>query len=124
MKLADWFPSAAYLRQGDAVAALGVCIVVLSVSLRLGRRTVDALLDSAPPGVEPKIAEIAASVPGVRDCHHVRARYSGPDLFIDLHVLVEGEQSLTRAHELTEEIEQKIQSAFPGADVPVHAEPV
>ena len=115
VKLAEWFPPMGYLRQGDAVAALGVCIVVLSVSLRLGRKTVDALLDSAPPGMELKIAEIAANVPGARDCHHVRARYSGADLFIDLHVLVEGEQSLTRAHELTEIIEKKIQSVFPGA---------
>ena len=107
----------------DAVAALGVSVLVVWASVRLGRRTVDALLDSAPKGMEQKIGEIVAAVPGVRDCHHLRIRWSGPVLFIDLHVLVDGQQSLADAHALTEQIEVAIQEIAPTADITVHPEP-
>ncbi len=107
----------------DAVAALGVSAVVVWVSVQLGRRTIDALLDSAPEGMEERIAAIVAAVPGVRDCHHLRIRYSGPVLFIDLHVLIDGRQTLAEAHDLTEIIEAAIQKIAPRADITVHPEP-
>jgi cation diffusion facilitator family transporter len=109
---------------GDAVAALGVSAVVVWVSVRLGRRTVDALLDTAPEGMEQRIAAAVSQVDGVRDCHQVRLRYSGAVLFIDLHVLVDGGQTLAEAHRLTETIEAAIQEIAPQADVTVHPEPV
>lgn len=108
---------------GDAVAALGVSAVVVWVSIQLGRRTVDALLDTAPAGMEQQIAAAVSAVHGVHDCHQVRLRYSGPVLFIDLHVLVDGKQSLAEAHQLTETIESVIQQIAPQADVTVHPEP-
>jgi len=108
---------------GDAIAALGVSAVVVWVSVQLGRRTVDALLDKAPEGMEERIAGAVAAVPGVRDCHQVRVRYSGPVLFIDLHVLVDGGQTLAEAHRLTETIEEVIREIAPQADVTVHPEP-
>lgn len=117
------FPSLEWLRQADAVAALGVSVIVMWISWELGRRTVDALIDSAPPGMEQRVVAAVEAVPGVHDCHNVRVRYSGPLLFIDLHVLVDGKQSLFEAHALTEVIEEVIQQIVPGADVTVHPEP-
>jgi cation diffusion facilitator family transporter len=108
---------------GDAVSALGVSALVVWVSVRLGRRTVDALLDTAPAGLEERIAAAVSAVAGVHNCHQVRLRYSGPQLFIDLHVLVDGGQTLAEAHTLTETIEAVIQEFAPEADVTVHPEP-
>lgn len=108
---------------GDAVAALGVSALVVWVSVQLGRRTVDALLDTAPAGMEERIAAAVSAVDGVRNCHQVRVRYSGPVMFIDLHVLVDGGQTLAEAHSLTETIEGVIQQIAPQADVTVHPEP-
>ncbi len=108
---------------GDAFAALGVSAVVVWVSFQLGRRTVDALLDTAPAGMEQRVAAVVEAIPGVRDCHNIRIRESGPMMFIDLHVLVDGAQSLTEAHDLTELIESAIHRIAPGADVTVHPEP-
>jgi cation diffusion facilitator family transporter len=108
---------------GDAVAALGVSVVVVWVSVQLLRRTIDALLDSAPAGMEDHIAKAASAVDGVRDCHQVRVRYSGPMLYIDLHVLVDGNQTLAQAHALTEAIEAAIHNIAPQSDVTVHPEP-
>ena len=123
VKAAEWWPSLGFLRSGDAVAALGVSAVVMWVSVQLGKRTVDALLDTAPLGMEERIAAAVESVPGVRNCHQVRIRYSGPVLFVDLHVLVDGALTLSQAHGLTETIEAAIQGVAPGADVTVHPEP-
>ena len=123
VKLADWFPGLQWMRAGDAVAALGVSMIVVWVSVQLGRRTVDALLDAAPPGLERRIAEAVEAVPGVRGCHNIRLRPSGPVLFVDLHVLADGRWSLEQAHELTETIEAAIHGVAPGADITVHEEP-
>jgi cation diffusion facilitator family transporter len=109
--------------QADAVAALGVSMLVVWVSVQLGRRTVDALMDRAPEGMEERIVSVVEAVPGVRDCHNLRMRYSGPLLFIDLHVLVDGAQTLSEAHALTEIVERAIQDVAPQADVTVHPEP-
>jgi len=123
VKTGQWYSPLAFLRQGDAVAALGVSMLVVWISWQLGRRTVDGLLDSAPAGMEDRIAAAVSAIPGVMNCHNIRVRYSGPKLFIDLHVLVDGQQTLDEAHRLTETIEGAIQQIVPAADVTVHPEP-
>ena len=123
VKLGEWAPWLGWLRAADAVAALGVSVLVIWVCWQLGRRTVDALVDSAPAGMEERILAAVSVVPGVVDCHNIRVRYSGPVLFIDLHVLVDGRQTLFQAHALTETIEGVIQQIVPHADVTVHPEP-
>ena len=123
VKAGQWFPTLSGLRNGDAVAALGVSVVVVWISWQLGRRTIDALLDSAPAGMEDRIAAAVSAVPGVMNCHNIRVRYSGPVMFIDLHVLVDGQQTLFEAHRLTETIEGVIQQIVPAADITVHPEP-
>ena len=123
VRVGDLFPALSSLREGDAVAALGVSAVVVWISVQLGKRTIDALLDKAPAGLEQRIAAAVEAVPGVRNCHQVRVRYSGPVLFVDLHVLVDGGQTLTQAHDLTEYIEHAIHQFCPGADITVHPEP-
>ena len=123
VKLSEWVPSLTFLRQGDSVAALMVGLIVVYVSVRLGIRTVQALLDVAPSGIEKKIISAVEVLPGVTDCHNVRLRYSGSQFFVDIHVLVDGNQTLKEAHSLTEEIERVIQKLIPNADVTVHPEP-
>lgn len=123
VKLSDLYPSFAILRSADALAALIVAGIVFFVSGELGLRTVQALLDAAPRGLEERIKITAETVPGILDCHNVRARYSGAQLFVDAHVLIDGRQSLDQAHTLTDEVETAIQRILPGADVTVHAEP-
>ena len=116
-------PALGFLDEADAIAALAVVLIVIWVCLRLGMRTVQALIDAAPDGMREKIVAAVESMPGVIDCHHVRLRYSGPRLFADIHVLVDGDQTLREAHDLTDAVEDEIRSIFPDADVIVHPEP-
>jgi cation diffusion facilitator family transporter len=123
VKMSGWIPGLAFLHQADSLAAILVGLIVVYISVKLGIRTVQALLDVAPSGIEKKIISVVKVLPGVTDCHKVRVRYSGPQLFVDIHVLVDGNQTLKDAHNLTEEIENTIQNLMPNADVTVHPEP-
>jgi divalent metal cation (Fe/Co/Zn/Cd) transporter len=100
-----------------------VGLIVVYVCVKLGIRTIQALLDVAPSGIEDQIISAVEGLSGVTDCHQVRLRYSGPQLFVDIHILVDGDQTLKEAHDLTEEIECLIQQLLPNADVTIHPEP-
>jgi cation diffusion facilitator family transporter len=123
VKVSGWIPGLAFLHQADSAAAILVGLIVVYISVKLGVSTVQALLDVAPSGIEGKIISAVEVLPGVTGCHNVRVRYSGPQLFVDIHVLVDGNQTLKEAHNLTEEIERTIQNLVPNADVTVHPEP-
>jgi len=122
--IAKMVPSLAFLDKADSIAALGVAVIVIYVSAQLGIRTITGLLDVAPRGSVDKIKAGVEALPGVANCHNVRVRTSGPHLFVDIHVLVDGNQTLFQAHALTETIEKKIKEMLPAADVTVHPEPM
>ncbi|HIQ04399.1 MAG TPA: cation-efflux pump, partial [Anaerolineae bacterium] len=107
----------------DAIAALIVAVIVIWVSVRLGRRTVEALLDQAPAGLSDRIAAIASAVPGVASSRQVRVRRSGPTLFVDLTIVPKRAASLEQAHELASAVERRLQTEIPRLDVIVHVEP-
>jgi cation diffusion facilitator family transporter len=123
VKLAQAVPSLSFLLKADAVAALLVAVIVVVVSLKLGLRTLNALLDTAPDGMTEKVKAAVEAVEGVQDCHAIRLRHSGPHCFVDLHVLLDGAQTLEAAHQVTERIEQVVQGIMSDADVTVHPEP-
>lgn len=123
VKLSEWLPGYEFLHYADAVAAIMVGLIVIHISVELCVRAVSALLDTAPPGLEDKITKAVELLRGVRDCHNVRVRFSGAQYFVDLHVLMDGDQKLRDAHSLTEEIERVIQGLVPDSDITVHPEP-
>ena len=123
VKFSGWVPGLAFLHQADSIAAILVGLIVVYISVTLGIRTVQALLDVAPSGIEREIVSAVEVLQGVTDCHNVRVRYSGPQPFVDIHVLLDGNQTLKEAHNLTEEIEGTIRKLLPNADVTVHPEP-
>jgi cation diffusion facilitator family transporter len=112
-----------WLVKADAIAALGVAAITVLVSLRLGRKSVEDLLDAAPPGLVEATAR-AARIPGVADVRHVRLRRSGAEVFADLTVEVARGSSFERAHDLADAVEQAVRAQLGRADVVVHVEPV
>jgi divalent metal cation (Fe/Co/Zn/Cd) transporter len=94
------------------------------VSLRLGKKAVDVLLDRAPEGMTRQIEEAALSVPDVVDCPRVRIREGGNTIFVDLTVAVGRNLPLERGHEVADAVEDRIRARVPDADVLVHIEPV
>jgi cation diffusion facilitator family transporter len=111
------------LQRADAVAALGVAVIVFFVSYRLGRRTIDVLVDRAPDGLPQRLREAAATVEGVLDVSRVRARLSGPAYFVDMTVDVDRNLSFERTHEIASAVESRLQEIAPGTDVIIHTDP-
>src|SRR6202790_1519625 len=106
----------------EALAGLGVAAVILWVGSQLGKRTVDALLDVAPEGLQQEIARAVARMDGVLDVDRVRVRRAGNRHFVDATVSVARTASLEQVHALSDAIEKRIGEIVP-SDVMVHAEP-
>jgi len=107
----------------DPLAALGVALLVLRASWKLGKRTVDVLLDRAPEGLDQKIKEMIQSIPQVSFVSRLRLRRAGSHYFLDMNVMLEKDSSLEKAHQITIQIEEKVALLLPNSDVIVHTEP-
>lgn len=118
------WPALAALKHADALAALAVAVIAASVTLRLGMRSLRALADTAPPGMERTIKDAVETIPGVVDCHSIRVRTAGPRVFIDAHMTVDGDKSLAEVHSMADQAEQAVTRAIPNADITIHAEPL
>jgi len=112
-----------FFNRADAVAALGVAIIVFFVSYRLGKRTIDVLLDSAPSGLKEQILAATGEIEGVLKPGKVRLRRSGPRIFVDMTIEVDRNLSFERTHAIAEGVEARIQALVPGADVVIHTDP-
>lgn len=111
-----------WLAYADALAALAVSAVILWVGSRLGRRTLDALLDAAPVALQEEIARAVGRVDGVLEVARVRVRRAGNRHFVDATVTVPRSASIEQVHALSDAIERRVGEIVP-ADVMVHAEP-
>ena len=67
----------AFATEVKFVAAIIVAFIVIQVSAKLGMRTINALLDSAPAGAQQKIIAAVEGLPRILDCHSVRIRSAG-----------------------------------------------
>jgi cation diffusion facilitator family transporter len=122
--LARAVPQLSFLEHGDSMAALAVAAIVAWVSLKLGWRSLQALLDASPGGGERDAIERGvAALDGVVDAHDIRIRGAGGTWFVDMHVTVDGDLTVRRSHALTERIEDLVRRILPGSDVTVHVEP-
>ena len=110
----------------DAVIALCVAVDILFTGVRLLRHSLLGLLDRALEHTEQEfIKEILSryASQGLR-YHALRTRQAGARSFISFHVLVPGEWTVQRGHDLVERVERDIRAALPGATVFTHLEPI
>ncbi len=115
--------NASFFVRADAMAALGVAIIVIYVSLQLGGRTIDALIDRAPKGMAERISSAVAGVRSVRGVTRTRVRAVGNQVFVDMSVSVPRQLSFEESHEVTQQVQAAVRSISPRADVVVHAVP-
>ena len=111
-----------WLVYADALAGLAVAGVILWVGSRLGKRTLDALLDAVPEGLQEQIGDAIAEMDGVLAVERVRLRRAGNRYFVDATVSVPRTASLEQVHAWSDAIENRVDQIVP-SDVVVHAEP-
>lgn len=116
--------NAAGFHHGDSLAAIGVAVLVLGVSFRLLRRTVEALTDSTPLEIEKKVRAVVPTVEGIHSFRSLRTRMSGSKVFVDMFVDIKRTIPFEQAHLVTEELEGRIAAVVPNADILIHMEPM
>ncbi len=112
-----------WLRDSDPIAAVVVAGVVVSVSWRLARRTIDALLDAAPPGVRSQIYDAVSHLDGVLEVDRVRIRRAGNRYFADLAVGLARTVTFQRSGQLATAVTESVRRILPDADVTVQPLP-
>ena len=111
-----------WLRYADPLAALVVAAVVIWVGARLGKRTLDALLDAAPAGLQERVASAVEELEGVLSTERVRVRRAGNRHFVDVTISVPRSASFEQVHAISDAVERRVGEIVP-ADVMVHMEP-
>lgn len=107
----------------DSIAALGVAVIVLVVSYKLGKRSLDVLLDKAPLETINKIELILGTFSEIKHFHNLKVRTAGADTFVKVVLTVDEQFSLIQAHEICDKVEKEICSVIDRCEVFVHAEP-
>jgi cation diffusion facilitator family transporter len=114
----------AFFESADAIAALVVAAIVIYVSVRLGRRAVDALLDRAPKGLAERLSRSVGGIDGIQRVSRMRVRDIGNRIFVDVTVDVPRYFSFEESHQLVQKAEDVVRGICPNADVVIHADPI
>jgi len=109
------------LKKADPIAALIVACIVVYVSWRLARQTIDALLDAAPAGVRNRIIQELYRMNGVLEVDQVRIRKAGSRYFADVSVAMSRNVTFQKSEQVSNEVAARIRAVLPDADVVVNA---
>lgn len=108
----------------DPIFALLIAGVLLRGAWRILISSSDILMDKELPEKDRRrIEEIVTAHPHVESIHDLRTRSTGERIFIEFHVELDGQMTLNRAHDITEELENALYAAFPKSEILMHQEP-
>ncbi len=109
----------------DHIGALIVSIFILKVSWNITLPCLSELSDTgAPKKYYEKIKSIAMDIKGVQAVHAIRTRKFGSGLHIDLHIMVDGEMTVQKGHDISEIVKYTLLEKIPEIlDVVIHLEP-
>ena len=123
--LALWASAKFGIGQIDSVVALGAAVLLAVGAVRIGKGAWDALMDRrAEPEMIEGIGKVAAAWPGVHGYHDLKTRTAGSKVFVNLHIELDGQQTLHEAHAIGAALRRAIIHAYPQADVIIHKDPV
>ncbi|MCI9874819.1 cation diffusion facilitator family transporter [Pseudomonas atacamensis] len=110
--------------QLDAWFGLGIAVYIFWSAIQIARESFSVLMDEElPTDVSQHMLELACSVPGVLGAHDLRTRISGNHWFVQLHLELPGELTLSVAHGISDQAAAAIHKEYPKAEVLVHADP-
>lgn len=107
----------------DSVAALVVAIIVVYVSYTLGKKAINALLDTVPLQTYAKIETALKGIKEISDFHDVKIRNSGADTFVEVNIHVPPSLNIQEAHNLSHNVEKEILKIVDRCNVHIHIEP-
>jgi cation diffusion facilitator family transporter len=106
----------------EPMAAMIISAFILWAALRFGKDAIFSLMDISPqPAMRKAIEETMVGTPAVLGVHAVKVRRSGPFVFVEAHVEVDGTKSVREAHTIAEGVEERVKSRFKEVDaVTIH----
>ena len=109
----------------DPLVALGVAVVIMKAAYDLTKRSLSDLADhSIPEKDEKRIKEIICEHSSIyAGFHNLKTRRSGPEIFIEFHLVVPGDISVDQSHDLTDHLEADLNTEYPRATITIHVEP-
>lgn len=120
-----WASASFGMGQINSVVAIGAAVMLALGALRIGKGAFDALMDRrADPDIIAGIGKIAADWPGVHGYHDLKTRTAGSRIFVNIHIELDGGQSLRQAHDIGAGLRRAILNAYPQADVIIHKDVV
>ena len=111
-------------RLADPLVAAAVIAYLLFGVWKIAKQALDILMDrEIPDDDRERIARLAESHPRVRDIHDLKTRHGGSNYIVQFHVLLEASLSLTEAHEILDDVEERIRAEFPDCELLLHPDP-
>jgi ferrous-iron efflux pump FieF len=108
----------------DPVFGAVIAVYILYTAWSIARSSLDMLMDRELPNEDrQRIRATALAHPEVKALHELRTRASGPAIFIQFHLEMDGGMSLYEAHRIADQVEEEILAAYPGAEVIIHQDP-
>lgn len=109
----------------DSVVALAAALMLVFGAWRIGKGAFDALMDRrADPAIIQTVRGIVSTWPGVHGYHDLKTRTSGSTVFIQIHIELDGNQTLTDAHAISAKLRHHILETVPNAQVIIHKDPI
>ncbi|MEP7146271.1 MAG: cation diffusion facilitator family transporter [bacterium] len=108
----------------DTIAALVVTCVIIFLGYKLSKKAVDSLMDRVPAGLYEKVKYETLLLKGVEEIKSVRIRSSGSKIYIDMTILISRLVPFSKAHDIMDGVERKLNQLIENADVVIHSEPV
>lgn len=119
--LALWLSRSYGLTQVDSIVALVAAAIMVWGALHIGKAAWDALMDrGADPALVEAIGNLARTWPGVRGFHDLKTRTAGSRVFVNLHIELDGDQTLREAHAIGAGLRRRIIETWPQCDVIIH----
>ncbi len=107
----------------DSIAALMVAIIVIFVCYKLGKKSINFLLDKVPDETYQKIKSLLDNFNEIECYHDLKVRASGAEIFAELDIHVKPDMDISQSHDIATKLENLIKSEIPRSYIHVHIEP-
>lgn len=108
----------------DAFLGVGIAIYMCFGAREIGQESLHVLMDrQLAVDIDQQIIDIVLQHPEVKGLHDLRTRQSGPRYIIQFHLEMDDDLSLLRSHDVVDQVEEELRTAFPMADIMIHQDP-
>jgi ferrous-iron efflux pump FieF len=108
----------------DPLFGIAIGVYILWSAAKIARLSLDLLMDRELPDADrTRIRQLALAHPEVRNVHDLRTRSTGVQIFVQMHLELDGAMPLVQAHAISDAVEASIRDAYPNAEVIIHEDP-